>query len=109
MKPAVDAETDKVLGATMCGRDAAELMQGIVVALKAGATKMTFYGTVSRKTFAFTRQRDLQISVPFQVLPEVPRWLALQLEIHPFSVEEFVMMRTLARRMCLMLKSKTNF
>ncbi|KAE8798311.1 deoxymugineic acid synthase 1 [Hordeum vulgare] len=70
MKLAVDAETDKVLGATMCGPDAAELMQGIVVALKAGATKMTFYGTVSRKTFAFTRQRDLQISVPFQVLPE---------------------------------------
>ncbi|XP_048536821.1 glutathione reductase, cytosolic [Triticum urartu] len=46
MKLVVDAETDKVLGAAMCGPDAAEIMQGIAVALKAGATKATFDSTV---------------------------------------------------------------
>jgi glutathione reductase (NADPH) len=79
MKLVVDAETDKVLGAAMSGPDAAEIMQvhirevcvfffqlvirsilclsfyaqkmqGIAVALKAGATKATFDSTVSRKT-----------------------------------------------------------
>ncbi|KAM0821186.1 hypothetical protein ACQ4PT_029020 [Festuca glaucescens] len=46
MKLVVDAETDKVLGAAMSGPDAAEIMQGIAVALKAGATKATFDSTV---------------------------------------------------------------
>jgi glutathione reductase (NADPH) len=46
MKLVVDAETDKVLGAAMCGPDAAEIMQGLAVALKAGATKATFDSTV---------------------------------------------------------------
>lgn len=46
MKLVVDAETDKVLGASMCGPDAAEIMQGIAVALKCGATKAQFDSTV---------------------------------------------------------------
>ncbi|XP_057959182.1 glutathione reductase, chloroplastic [Malania oleifera] len=46
MKLVVDAETDKVLGASMCGADAAEIMQGIAVALKCGATKAQFDSTV---------------------------------------------------------------
>lgn len=46
MKLIVDAETDKVLGAGMCGPDAAEIMQGIAVALKCGATKAQFDSTV---------------------------------------------------------------
>ncbi|KAI4990386.1 hypothetical protein ZWY2020_038749 [Hordeum vulgare] len=46
MKLVVDAETDKVLGTVMCGPDAAEIMQAIAVALKAGATKATFDNTV---------------------------------------------------------------
>lgn len=46
MKLVVDAETDKVLGASMCGPDAAEIMQGIAVALKCGATKTQFDSTV---------------------------------------------------------------
>ncbi|XP_030460633.1 glutathione reductase, cytosolic [Syzygium oleosum] len=46
MKLVVDAETDKVLGASMCGPDAPEIMQGIGVALKCGATKAQFDSTV---------------------------------------------------------------
>ncbi|KAF6140173.1 hypothetical protein GIB67_028979 [Kingdonia uniflora] len=46
MKLIVDAETDKVLGASMCGPDAAEIMQGIGIALKCGATKSQFDSTV---------------------------------------------------------------
>ncbi|KAF8388384.1 hypothetical protein HHK36_027051 [Tetracentron sinense] len=45
MKLVVDAETDKVLGASMCGPDAPEIMQGIAVALKCGATKAQFDST----------------------------------------------------------------
>ncbi len=46
MKLIVDGETDKVLGASMCGPDAAEIMQGIAVALKCGATKAQLDSTV---------------------------------------------------------------
>ena len=46
MKLLVDAQTDKVLGASMCGPDAPEIMQGIAVALKCGATKAQFDSTV---------------------------------------------------------------
>ncbi|KAF2314125.1 hypothetical protein GH714_022445 [Hevea brasiliensis] len=47
MKLVVDAENDKVLGASMCGPDAPEIIQGIAVALKCGATKAQFDSTVS--------------------------------------------------------------
>ncbi|KAJ0966518.1 hypothetical protein J5N97_023435 [Dioscorea zingiberensis] len=46
MKLLVDSETDKVIGASMCGPDAPEIMQGIAVALKCGATKAQFDSTV---------------------------------------------------------------
>ncbi|KAK8663309.1 hypothetical protein V6N13_083132 [Hibiscus sabdariffa] len=46
MKLVVDAETDKVVGASMCGPDAPEIMQGIAVALQCGATKAQFDSTV---------------------------------------------------------------
>lgn len=46
MKLVVHAETDKVLGASMCGPDAPEIMQGIAIALKCGATKAQFDSTV---------------------------------------------------------------
>ncbi|CAI0378192.1 unnamed protein product [Linum tenue] len=46
MKLVVDADTDKVLGASMCGPDAPEIMQGIAIALKCGATKAQFDSTV---------------------------------------------------------------
>ena len=65
MKLVVDVETDRVLGAHMVGWDAPEIMQGVAIALKSGATKATFDATVG---------------------------------IHPSSAEEFVTMRTPARR-----------
>ncbi|XP_045813201.1 glutathione reductase, cytosolic [Trifolium pratense] len=46
MKLVVDAQTDKVLGASMCGPDAPEIIQGIAIALKCGATKAQFDSTV---------------------------------------------------------------
>lgn len=46
MKLIVDAVTDKVLGAGMVGPDAAEIMQGVAIALKCGATKAQFDATV---------------------------------------------------------------
>ncbi|WP_217474065.1 glutathione-disulfide reductase [Stutzerimonas stutzeri] len=46
MKLVVDADTDKVLGCHMAGPDAGEIMQGMAVALKAGATKRIFDDTV---------------------------------------------------------------
>lgn len=46
MKLVVDAETDKVLGAHMVGPDAGEIIQGLAVAIKAGATKAQFDSTL---------------------------------------------------------------
>ncbi|MBU2955969.1 glutathione-disulfide reductase [Marinobacter sp. F3R08] len=46
MKLVVDEETDKVLGAHMVGPDAGEIMQGLAVAIKAGATKAQFDSTI---------------------------------------------------------------
>ena len=46
MKLVVDKDTDKVLGCHMVGEDAPEIIQGLAVALKAGATKAQFDATV---------------------------------------------------------------
>ena len=46
MKLVVDADTDKVLGCHMVGPEAGEIIQGIAVALKAGATKRVFDDTI---------------------------------------------------------------
>jgi glutathione reductase (NADPH) len=46
MKLVVDAETDRVLGCAMVGDDAAEIIQGLAIALTAGATKAQFDATV---------------------------------------------------------------
>ena len=46
MKLIVEAATDKVVGVHMVGDDAAELIQGLAVAIKAGATKAQFDATV---------------------------------------------------------------
>jgi len=46
MKLIVDADTDRVLGVHMVGPDAGEIIQGIAVALKAGATKQVFDETI---------------------------------------------------------------
>lgn len=46
MKMIVDRDTDRVLGVHMVGADAGEIIQGIGIALKAGATKATFDTTI---------------------------------------------------------------
>ncbi len=46
MKLIVDADSDRVVGAHMVGPDAGETIQGIGVALKAGATKAQFDATI---------------------------------------------------------------
>jgi len=46
MKLIVDAQSDRVVGAHMVGPDAGEIIQGLGVALKAGATKAQFDSTI---------------------------------------------------------------
>jgi glutathione reductase (NADPH) len=47
MKMIVDQKSDRVLGVHMVGMDAGEIIQGIAVALKAGATKAQFDATMA--------------------------------------------------------------
>ena len=46
MKLVVQTSTDKVLGAHMVGEEAGEIIQGLAVAIKAGATKAIFDSTI---------------------------------------------------------------
>jgi glutathione reductase (NADPH) len=46
MKLIVDNASDRVVGVHMMGPDAGEIIQGIAIALKAGATKATFDNTI---------------------------------------------------------------
>jgi glutathione reductase (NADPH) len=46
MKLIVDKASDRVVGVHMVGPDAGEIMQGIAIALKAGATKAVFDNTI---------------------------------------------------------------
>ncbi|MCB1675965.1 MAG: glutathione-disulfide reductase [Halioglobus sp.] len=46
MKLVVDAHSDRVVGVHMVGPDAGEIMQGIAIALRAGATKALFDSTI---------------------------------------------------------------
>lgn len=46
MKLLVDSKTDKVIGCHMVGADAGEIVQGIAVAMQAGATKNDFDSTI---------------------------------------------------------------
>lgn len=46
IKMLVDSKTDRVLGIHMAGADAAEIMQGLAVAVQAGATKAQFDATL---------------------------------------------------------------
>jgi len=46
MKLVVDRQSDRVLGVHMVGPDAGEIVQGMAIALKAGATKATFDATI---------------------------------------------------------------
>jgi glutathione reductase (NADPH) len=46
MKLIVDAATDRVVGAHMVGAEAGEIMQGIAIAMRCGATKADFDSTI---------------------------------------------------------------
>lgn len=46
MKLIVDRKTDRVVGVHMLGADAGEIIQGIAIAIKAGATKAVFDATI---------------------------------------------------------------
>jgi glutathione reductase (NADPH) len=46
MKLVVDKDTDRVIGAHMVGADAGEIIQGLAIAMKAGATKADFDATL---------------------------------------------------------------
>jgi glutathione reductase (NADPH) len=46
MKLIVNSGNDKVIGAHMVGEHAAEILQGIAIAIKAGATKAIFDSTI---------------------------------------------------------------
>lgn len=46
MKLVVDSNTNKILGAHMVGENAAEIIQGVAIAVKMGATKKDFDATV---------------------------------------------------------------
>lgn len=46
MKLLVEDETDRVVGCHMVGQDAGELVQGIAIAMKSGATKTDFDNTI---------------------------------------------------------------
>ena len=46
MKLLVDRHSDRVVGAHMVGPDAGEIVQGLAVALNAGATKAVFDATI---------------------------------------------------------------
>lgn len=63
MKLVVDRATDRVVGAHMVGPDAAEIIQGVAIALKCGATKAQFDATValhpsSAEEFVLMRQPE---------------------------------------------------
>lgn len=47
MKMLVDAQSRRVVGCHMAGHDAGEIIQGIGVAMQAGATKEDFDNTVA--------------------------------------------------------------
>jgi glutathione reductase (NADPH) len=47
VKLVVDAGTDRVVGAHMLGPDAAEIVQGVAIAVTAGATKAHFDATLA--------------------------------------------------------------
>src|SRR5690606_28813844 len=67
MKLVVDDVTDRVIGCHMVGPDAGELVQGLAVALKCGATKAQFDATIGIHPTAaeeFVTMRDPVVEVP---------------------------------------------
>ncbi len=70
MKLIVDRATDKVLGCHMVGDDAPEIIQGLAVALKCGATKAQFDATVGIHPTAAEEFVTMRDPVPEKEAPE---------------------------------------
>ena len=68
MKLVVDRTTDRVLGAHMVGLDAPEILQGVAIALKAGATKTVFDETIGIHPTAAEEFVTLRDKVPDAVV-----------------------------------------
>jgi glutathione reductase (NADPH) len=73
MKLVVDAKSDRVIGCHMLGPDAPEIIQGIAIAVKCGATKKQFDATVGIHPSAaeeFVTMRDKYVRPPEKVAAE---------------------------------------
>ncbi len=81
MKLIVDQETDKILGAHMLGEDAPEIMQGLAVAITAGATKADFDRTIgihptAAEEFVTLRTQTRVVGDRFRPPSSLPRGFA---------------------------------
>jgi glutathione reductase (NADPH) len=73
MKLVVDAKSDRVVGCHMLGPDAPEIIQGIAIAIKCGATKKQFDQTVGIHPSAaeeFVTMRDKYVRPPEKAAAE---------------------------------------
>lgn len=72
MKLIVERATDKVVGVHMVGPDAGEILQGIAIALKAGATKAQFDSTIGIHPTAAEEFVTMREKVPEQTSSDAP-------------------------------------
>ena len=73
MKLVVDTKTDRVVGCHMLGPDAPEIVQGVAIAIKCGATKKQFDATVGIHPSAaeeFVTMRDKYVRPPEKAAAE---------------------------------------
>ncbi len=73
MKLVVDAKTDRVVGCHMLGVDAPEIVQGLAIAIKCGATKQQFDQTIGIHPSAaeeFVTMRDKYVRPPEKAAAE---------------------------------------
>ncbi|HEX5318597.1 MAG TPA: glutathione-disulfide reductase [Stellaceae bacterium] len=73
MKLIVDGKTDRVVGCHMIGQDAPEIIQGLAIAVKCGATKKQFDATVGIHPSAaeeFVTMRDKTVRAPEKAAAE---------------------------------------
>ncbi|MBK1663992.1 glutathione-disulfide reductase [Rhodospirillum rubrum] len=71
MKLVVDARSDRVLGCHMVGADAPEIIQGLAVALKCGATKAQFDATIGIHPTAAEEFVTMRDPLPEPVLAQL--------------------------------------
>ena len=71
IKLVVEQRSERVLGAHMVGIDAPEILQGIAIALKAGATKRVFDETIGIHPTAAEEFVSLREKVPEEAVPAI--------------------------------------